>query len=196
MLDHIWAQIACKMASLFTKKLFKVHKMLLLSSSHHVERGMSRMWHHQKSYSFLVVHTQNSNWSFSESFSTYKVVGNTDCFSFRWNMTVKYRKLWWARSIAICNMIRCDKHVDLYLPQWGQESEGKGEDHCQQTWRTRSENIHFTLKIMCIIGQNKWLWDYLTCRKVHLIVGKPSKFSIVHVPLIVAGLTEFYGKSQ
>ncbi len=35
----------------------------------------------------------------------------------------------------------------------------------EQTWRTPSENIHFKLKIMSIIDQNKWLWDPLTSEK-------------------------------
>ncbi len=70
------------------------------------------------------------------------------------NMTVKYRKLWWARSMGIYYMILCDKQcVDLYLPQWGQGSECKG-------WRSVSANManskwkySFILKMMCIIGQ-------------------------------------------
>ncbi len=47
----------------------------------------------------------------------------------------------------------------------GQGLERKGEGQYQQTWWTRSENIHFTLKIMHIIGQNKLLWDHLTSGK-------------------------------
>ncbi len=47
---------------------------------------------------------------------------------------------------------------------------------------------------MCIIGQNKSLWDQLTSGKSALIVGKSSKFSILPMPLIVAVLTEFSRK--
>ena len=51
------------------------------------------------------------------------------------------------------------------LRRWGQGSERKGEGQYQQQWRTRSKTIHFTLKIMHIIGQNKSLWDQLTSGK-------------------------------
>ncbi len=44
-------------------------------------------------------------------------------------------------------------------------SERKGEGQYQQQWWTQSENIHFTLKIMRIIGQNKSLWYHLTSGK-------------------------------
>ncbi len=63
-------------------------------------------------------------------------------------------------------MILCDKQcVDLYLQQWGQGSELKGKGQYQQTLQTRSEHIHFTLKIMRIIGQSKLLWDHLNSGK-------------------------------
>ncbi len=165
MLDRIWAQIACKMSIKKKKKTtFKIRQMTF--SSLPVQSGMSRGWRHPKSY-YAAVDLRNPNWSFSDSFSTYKVTDNMlDCFPLRWNMTVKYRKLWWVRSIGICYMIHCDKQgVDLCLPRWGQGSEHNGEGQYKQTWQTRSEDIHFTLKIMHITGQNKLLWDYLTSKK-------------------------------
>ncbi len=84
MLYRISAQIASKMASFWPKTLFKVDKMLLLSSNYRVESGMSREWRHQKSCSFLIVDLRNSNWSFSESFSTYKITENTQ-IDFPWD---------------------------------------------------------------------------------------------------------------
>ncbi len=47
----------------------------------------------------------------------------------------------------------------------GQGSERKGGRQYLQTWQTQKENIHFRLKIMCIIGQNESLWDHLTSGK-------------------------------
>ncbi len=61
-------------------------------------------------------------------------------------------------------------------------------------WGTQSENIHFILNIMHIIGQNRSSWEQLTSGKVPLIVDNHSKCSILPVPLIAAGLTQFSRK--
>ncbi len=89
-----------------------------------------------------------------------KVDKHTECFPLGWNMTVKYRKLLWARSTAICKLYAVINSVLIC-------TSAMGSGVRMQIWQTRGENIHFTLKIMHIIGQNKSSWD-------HVISGKSA----------------------
>ncbi len=146
----------------FTKNIIQSSQVSFLSSSHCVESGMSCMWRHQKSCSFLVVHPRNWNWSFSESFSTYKVTGNTQIVFpwdeiWLWNTENfdELNQLQFATWYAVINSVLiCTFHDGV-----------RGQNAVSTNMADQSENIHFTLKIVRIIGQNNSLCLYLTSEK-------------------------------
>ncbi len=115
------------------------------------------------STNYAAVDLQNSNWSFSGSFrhiTTYKVADSKQNFV----TCVSFDEIWQSNSEnfnGLAQLQFATLYWLLYLLPLGQGSEHKGEGRYQQTLQTQSENIHFKLKIMCIIVENRSSYGHL-----------------------------------
>ncbi len=143
MLDRIWVQIASKMARFWPKTSFKICKMS--SSNHRVEAKVACL-EGDIIQNCVLCCSRPAKFKliiFGIIFDIKSPITRR-LFSLGWNMTMKYRKLWWVRLIAICYLIRCDKQcVDLYLPQWGQGQNAKMADLKRKYSFYTEDNAHY-----------------------------------------------------